>query len=835
MANQKLDTKQTIKQAIEQFGKPTQSLTKSSLGLFQALGYNTDRQSPLNAPTYQEFQNAYILSNLNSGKFSEERAQVKDWQYIDLLFQITSDELKDKCPGFTTQKIDNTIIESYLFFALELSQDTYSRSALSQITREINKLFPMPVMVLFKYSSNVSLAIIDRRLHKKDEQKDVLTKITLIKDIDIQSSHRAHIEILFDLSLDELSKTNTIKNFTDLQKAWGKKLNTKALNEDFYRKLFNWYSWALHIVKFPQMRPSEDMIEDEIYQSESLIRLTTRVLFVWFMKEKGLIKPELFDKNKLQHILKNFTDSNGEETIYYKAILQNLFFATLNTPIEKRKVIGKQRYNPTEYGNQLVYRFDDLFQEPANMITHFENIPFLNGGLFECLDQRKDKHNPVEIRLDGFSTKENKQAKLPDKLFFGEYAHIDLQDDYNNSKKSNETVLGLMDILNQYKFTIEENTPIEEEIALDPELLGKVFENLLASYNKETKATARKSTGSFYTPREIVNYIVDESLISYLKSFVNDETKIRNLLSYHESTEEPDKQTNHQEEWTDVEKIRILKAIDQCKILDPACGSGAFLMGVLHKMIHVLSKLDPENKIWFDLVINNFPSYMKEEVKKRLQKEDWNYVRKLGIIQQCIYGVDIQSIAIQIAKLRFFISLLVDQNGKPDEPNFGFDPLPNLDFKLVSANTLIGAPESDITNTGIFENLADPFFEKFNELTEKYFSAYEPEEKLELKTTITLLITEKCHQKKEEIKSKYESDNEITEKGLKLKYQPTIEKKENEIKLWESYKNLFKQESVGFFEPLRCSPKTGDIFKLTFVKLDIMSIYDLGIQCMKVR
>ena len=120
--------------------------------------------------------------------------------------------------------------------------------------------------------------------------------------------------------------------------------------------------------------------------------------------------------------------------------------------------------------------------------------------------------------MDGFSTNKNKQPNVPDKLFFGEYKNIDLSKDYDDKKKIKQTVYGLIDILNQYKFTIEENTPIEEEIALDPELLGKVFENLLASYNPETKTTARKQTGSFYTPREIVNYMVDESIIAYLKT-----------------------------------------------------------------------------------------------------------------------------------------------------------------------------------------------------------------------------------------------------------------------------------------------------------------------------
>jgi hypothetical protein len=106
---------------------------------------------------------------------------------------------------------------------------------------------------------------------------------------------------------------------------------------------------------------------------------------------------------------------------------------------------------------------------------------------------------------------------VPDDLFFGDEQEVDLNDIYGTGGKR-YTVRGLINILDSYKFTVDENTPIEEEIALDPELLGKVFENLLAAYNPETGVTARKQTGSFYTPREIVNYMVDESLVAYLES-----------------------------------------------------------------------------------------------------------------------------------------------------------------------------------------------------------------------------------------------------------------------------------------------------------------------------
>jgi hypothetical protein len=268
--------------------------------------------------------------------------------------------------------------------------------------------------------------------------------------------------------------------------------------------------------------------------------------------------------------------------------------------------------------------------------------------------------------------------------------------------------------------------------------LGKIFENLLASYNPETQTTARKQTGSFYTPREIVNYMVDESLITYLEnaligfyenptlkqssstldknlfgeakpkqakldithSKINVEQKeeinkrLRHLLSY--SEEEPF--------FNDEERLFLIHAIDDCNILDPACGSGAFPMGVLHKMVHILQKLDHDNEKWKELqrrkAIADTESAYKigdnDEREKRLleindvfENNSSDYGRKLFLIENCIYGVDIQTIAVQIAKLRFFISLVIDQRKQDNADNFGIRSLPNLETKFVAANTLI--------------------------------------------------------------------------------------------------------------------------------------------------
>jgi len=707
MANNKIgfmtteEFKTNIQEALQAFAKG--NLTKNSLDLFNKLGYVTERRAPLDKPTFEEFQDTYISDQ----RFDEAKARVKEWKYVDLLFQLSREEVSQQASLFDTKQVDKTIIETYLFFALELPGEEYNRTDLSNITREINRLFPMPVMVLFKYENKLTFSVINRRLHKRDESKDVLEKVTLIKDISIESPLRAHIEILFDLSFQELLNKHQFTNFVELHNAWQKTLDTKELNKRFYSELFNWYLWAVQSVRFPN--DVNDDKDDNVYNAESVIRLLTRLIFVWFIKEKNLVPETLFNVKKLKTILKDLKPESEKTSVYYRAILQNLFFATLNTPMdkditdenkdEKRRFINTlPKTGNDQYLDQTKYRYQDYFINPDKALELFATIPFLNGGLFECLDF---KEGNKEIRFDGFSSTEKRQAFVPDKLFFADEFVLDLNAEYGTKGKKYR-VEGLINILDSYKFTIAENTPLEEEIALDPELLGKVFENLLASYNPETQTTARKQTGSFYTPREIVNYMVDESLIAYFKQKLDNsdtvETRLRDLFTH--TTDLP--------EFTKTENTALIKAISEAKILDPACGSGAFPMGVLHRLVDLLNKLDPENKKWNELQIQRAIDETAEVYKLEKDSEERkirlneiekafdismnypDYARKLFLIENCIYGVDIQQIAIQISKLRFFISLIVDQRVNDSKPNRNILSMPNLETKFVAANTLIG-------------------------------------------------------------------------------------------------------------------------------------------------
>ena len=369
-------------------------------------------------------------------------------------------------------------------------------------------------------------------------------------------------------------------DFSSLEKI-KKVFSVEKVTKDFYKDIANWYFWAVQNTKFPKDAEAEDN-----GRNIAVIRLITRLIFIWFMRERGLVPNDLFDKSKIHNYLK---DIAPDKSTYYKAVLQNLFFATLSTKKEERQfrseVRGHKGFNP-DFGNQYVYRHHRLFKSPEKIKDYFGDIPFLNGGLFECLDDKQKR-----IYIDGFTSTNKHQPEIPNYLFFSNEKNADLNTEYGTKNKKYK-VRGLLDTLSSYNFTIDENDPNDAEIALDPELLGKVFENLLASFNPETASTARKATGSYYTPREIVDYMVTQSLKEYFKTHLEDikdlDAKIDELFDG-EETETP---------FTDTQSKKIVTLIDSLRIVDPAVGSGAFPMGILNKLVFVLGKLDPDNKLW---------------------------------------------------------------------------------------------------------------------------------------------------------------------------------------------------------------------------------------------
>lgn len=457
--------------------------------------------------------------------------------------------------------------------------------------------------------------------------------------------------------------------------------SVEKVTKEFYEDIANWYFWAVEHCRFPK-----DAEAEENGRNVAVIRLITRMIFIWFMRERGLVPKELFQESHIREVLK---DIDPASSTYYRSILQNLFFATLSTKKEERQFRDEKRFNKgwnKDFGNQYVFRFHNLFARPEKIKDYFADIPFLNGGLFECLDDGRN-----DVYIDGFTERKKEyQPQVPNFLFFSGEKKADLNA-YYGTKGKNYKVRGLFNILSSFNFTIDENSPDDVDIALDPELLGRVFENLLASFNPETSTTARKATGSYYTPREIVDYMVAESLKEYFKTHLRDIKDIDKKLETLFSTGSDENPFNKSE------SKKLVELIESVRIVDPAVGSGAFPMGALNRMVFILNKIDPGNELWKQAQLKAAEAIPDPQVRRNTMRQieeffkdkNADYGRKLYLIQKCIYGVDIQQIAVEISKLRFFISLLVDEKIDEKKENWGIEPLPNLDFKIMQGNSLI--------------------------------------------------------------------------------------------------------------------------------------------------
>ena len=630
----------------------------------------------------------------------------------------------------------------------------------------------------------------------------------------------------------------TLKDLTDA-------FSVESLTKEFFGQLFTWYSdWACKVCKFPSdkcIAANADLTTEK--NEINLIRLITRIMFVWFIKQKNLIPTWIFNKNELAEILTDADLSSDKKGNYYNAVLQNLFFGALNKKIEERAFaeVSKAGVANEQYGIKTYFRDANegsFFKlSPKEMVKKFLDVPFLNGGLFECLDWDEPIKNNTSHKVhyvDGFSRDKDRRAFVPNILFWSE----------------DEKQPGLITILSRYNFTVEESTPSDVQVALDPELLGKIFENLLGTYNPETRESARKESGSFYTPREIVSYMVNSSIKAYLQEKVPDvsEENLERLTNDNKADDSEIKLTEEQ-----INKIR--SALFEIKIIDPACGSGAFPMGILNKLVEIhvlLDKLSASTKSEHNLYIkkgqsvnynpdeslkinaeylgnqefklcvngkeentiynsqdlalhvkeiinrhnkklgkntianlfsqgriddgksfnsiktktdihqivdedtkdiiwqyrsynvqNKFRQYRNEEkpalsIDAAEEDNDFEYAKylyslKTRIIQDSIFGVDIQPIAVQISKLRFFISLICEQpkiENHPEE-NYGYNPLPNLETKFVAANTLIGkAKKTD--DMALFANpRIDEITKKLGEIRKVHFSAKTAQEKKE--------------------------------------------------------------------------------------------------------
>ena len=249
---------------------------------------------------------------------------------------------------------------------------------------------------------------------------------------------------------------------------------------------------------------------------------------------------------------------------------------------------------------------------------------------------------------------------------------------FSNKNEKGRDADGILDIFDRYNFTINEDEPTEREVAIDPEMLGKVFENLL-------DVSDRKSKGAFYTPREIVHYMCRETLISYLveKSKISEEA-IRNFIVYSDYLKDADvsnfvKSTELQisdEIFSPEKNINRLAELDNflqnVKVADLAVGSGAFLLGMLNEITKAREVLTEYMNLG-----------RSEKIERRL------YDLKMETIKNSIFACDIEPSAVDIAKLRLWLSIVIEDSPNADDKNFNPNPLPNLDCNIICGNSLI--------------------------------------------------------------------------------------------------------------------------------------------------
>ena len=401
-------------------------------------------------------------------------------------------------------------------------------------------------------------------------------------------------------------------------------------------------------------------------------KLLGQLVFLYFIQKKGWLgvpKGATWGEGDKQFLRHTFEKAENEGKNFFNDYLEPLF------------------YNALANGERDDQLFDLLDCK----------IPFLNGGLFEPINGYDWVNTDIVFDNDIFSNK--------------------------NKTKAGDIGDGILDVFDRYNFTVKEDEPLEKEVAVDPEMLGKVFEELL-------EVQDRKSKGAFYTPREIVHYMCQESLINYLSTelgaseedtaegltkndiaeFIHHSDKFSERENIATQKENPNSKYTHilsNSIRNNAEKID--KALETIKICDPAIGSGAFPVGMLNEIVRARIALVESG-------------FLKETKKRSV------YEYKRQAIQNSIYGVDIESGAVEIAKLRLWLSLVVEED---DITNI--KALPNLDYKIVCGNSLLGVPRN------LFN---DMLYRKLEELKPQYFNESRKVEKRRLKKEIDAIIKE---------------------------------------------------------------------------------------------
>ena len=473
-----------------------------------------------------------------------------------------------------------------------------------------------------------------------------------------EKSHTAQSQLLDILEEDDENIT-----LTQLEEVFSVEKVTKEFFAK-YRELFFQTKEVLDEILAKDLKIKTDFEEKNIHTTDFTKKLLGQIVFLYFLQKKGwfgVARDAEWGTGPKNFLRELFEGKHSRYNNFFNDILEPLFYEAL----------------------RIDRSANDDYYDKFNC-----KIPFLNGGLFDPIGEYDWVHTDINLPNDLFSN--------------------------SDKNKVGDSGTGILDIFDRYNFTVKEDEPLEKEIAVDPEMLGKVFENLL-------EIKDRKSKGTYYTPREIVHYMCQQSLINYLVNELEDKVRkedIESLIKYGEHIGEYFNSTEEMGLDISTEISANVSLIDEklvsIKICDPAVGSGAFLVGMMAEVVRIRNVLsghiDGSSRSIYEL--------------------------KRDCIEKSLYGVDIDQGAVEICKLRLWLSLIVDE-----EDIKKIKPLPNLDYKIVCGNSLL---EVDKQNMFIDYNLS-----QIEKIKLQYFSETDVKKKKEYKKKIDELIEQVTNGHKE--------------------------------------------------------------------------------------
>ena len=588
-------------------------------------------------------------------------------------------EILDKFPKEVKDKILSIKIISKIdnFKVIFCIIDSLLKGTERETVKSISRYYPENIIIFTNKENNEAHFINTKYIGKEKERKARgFRRITVGKTDRLRTAAERLSNIYADDGISTLALMAKCEEAFDIE----------AVSIEFYKEFVEKYKELRDVIR--DNNPSLKKEDTDKFTQE----IMNRLLFLYFIQKKGWLNGDY------KFLYNNFK-SNHEN--YYKNFLIPLF----------------EKLSIKDYCHQ-----------------GFENIPFLNGGLFE------------------FSEIEEK-ISIPNKAFNNIYE----------------------DLLERFNFTIREDSELEEEVAIDPEMIGKIFEELILSIEAEKYKdipNPRRASGSYYTPRFIVSFMTKQSLLNYLINEIPEiPEEIFKSFIYKLSTE-------------GIDRPEIIKEkLFNLKIVDPGVGSGAFSVDILNKIVNLIEKLNDKIGI--------------NESRHNLRKK---------IIEDCIYGVDIQERAVHLARLRLWLSLIVDlevENIK-DIP-----PLINLDFKILKGDSLVSKicgfkfdlKQRTLTNQKIFE-----LIEKYKQLKDEFSEVDIDIKKQILKDKIIKIKCDIAIWYLENMK--YSLKDKLKQVGSQL---TLIEKTKTEIKEEERKRETLAQEISSLEKEIEKIKKGQDI------------------------